>query len=242
MKKRHFFRVAILVVFLVVLGYAGCGVGDKVKRDRLWSDIDLSLYQFISFSRDTKANPNNIHPAMTTDYWELRSNFDHKLIVSAGDKCSKASNPQACTTEFDALRADHGFGDTICHTPPCGGYIVSNQGSNNQVWNTVDKLKEFLGTIDSKEEAVLLAEGHGFFASDAVSLNNAYWGVAYASPPPSYNGGVREIDGEYELVVRKYISLCSPWRENRYLIRIKPSGDLIILREQINEHYDGQGC
>jgi len=66
--------------------------------------------------------------------------------------------------------------------------------------------------------------------------------VAYASGPRPQHGGIRKIDGEYELIVQKTISLCSPRQENRYLIRIKPSGDLVILREQINERDDKARC
>ena len=213
----------------------------KVERDALWPDIDLSLYQSYA------TNWNNIHPATTTDYWELRSNVDHSISIAVGDKCLMASNLQDCTTEFDAIRTDSGFGNVI--DSGTRRYIVSNLGNDNRVWDTLDKLKEFLGMIDSKEEAILLAQGHGFFISWAVTRvgtnasNHQYWGaVAYASRSHPLDGGIREIDGEYELIVQKMISLCSPRQENRYLIRIKPSGELVILREQINERDDNKSC
>ena len=244
MKKNSLYWRVTLILFFVMMGCIPPG-GDDVDRDPLWPDIDLSLYQ--SYQIDW----NNVLPAMPTDYWELRSNFDTRTpivpSIIVGEKCSKASNPKVCMTEFDALRADSGFGSVICGgiIYSCQQYIVSNLGNENRLWDTLDKLKEFLGTIDSKTEALLLAEGHGFFTLSAVSRGNgttnqtskiSWGGVAYAFTPPSpLDGGVREIDGEYELIVQKTISLCSPRHNNRYLIRIKPSGDLVILREQINE-------
>ena len=239
MKKFFFYWRVTLILFLVVFG---CTPTDDVDRDPLWPDIDLSLYQSYPIGW------HNVLPAVPTDYWELRSSSDHKVSLTVGDKCSKAQNPQACTREFDTLRVDRGFGNPICrdaYVYPCEQYIVSNHGNDNRVWDTLDKLKEFLGAIDSKAEALLLAEGHGFFTFGAVSRGNgtrnqtsriSWGGVAYAfTPSPPLDGGVREIDGEYELIVQKTISVCSPRHNNRYLIRIKPSSELVILREQINE-------
>jgi len=239
-KKSLYWNVS-LILFFVMMGCIPPG-GDDVDRDPLWPDIDLSLYQSYPIGW------HNVLPAVPTDYWELRSSSDHKVSLTVGDKCSKAQNPQACTREFDTLRVDRGFGNPICrdaYVYPCEQYIVSNHGNDNRVWDTLDKLKEFLGTIDSKAEALLLAEGHGFFTLSAVSRGNgttnqtsriSWGGVAYAFTPSSpLDGGVREIDGEYELIVQKTISVCSPRHNNRYLIRIKPSGEFIILREQINE-------
>ena len=254
MKKISLYWNVSLILFFVMMGCITTG-DDDIYRDPLWPDIDLSLYQ--SYQIDW----NNVRPAMPTDYWEMRSRFGHtntQITVTVGDKCSKALDRQACTTEFDALRADSSFGNLICSDSTiywCQQqyYIVSNFGNENRIWDTLDKLKAFLGTIDSKEEALLLARGHGFFTSGAVSVGNRfganatngpYWGaVAYADmPAPPLHGGIREIDGEYELIVAKAISVCMPRQENRYLIRIKPSGDLVILREQINERDDDHPC
>jgi hypothetical protein len=247
MRKRIFLQIIALFFCFAVFS---CGTGlDNIRRDPLWPDVDLSLYHSPLYY-------SNVKLAMATDYWEVRSIFDHSPVSAIGDKCSKALDRQACTTEFDAIRVDSGFGNAVCNPEivyECKQYIVSNHGDSNRVWNTVDKLEEFLGTIDSKEEATSLASGHGFFTRWAVSAggagtnatNGQYWGaVAYARVAPSLHvhGGVREIDGEYELIVRKRISLCSPRQENRYLIRIKPSGDLVILREQINERNDDHRC
>lgn len=165
MKRFFLYWCMPLVFFLVAAGCPEVGT-DDIIRDPLWPDIDLSLYQSGLPFR-------NIRPS-TIDYWELRLIADHRVVVAVGDKCSKASNPQACVTEFDALRVDSGFGNAVCREPfyPCLEYIVSNQGDTNRIWNTLDKLKEFLGTIDSKEEALLLAEGHGFYTFWAVSISN----------------------------------------------------------------------
>ena len=222
MKKISLYWNVSLILFFVMMG---CTVTDDIYREPLWPDIDLSLY------RQYEVNWDNLKPSEEIDYWELRPISDHSAILKAGDKCKNATNRETCIAEFDALRTDSGFGE-ICYLRfSCIRYVVTNQGGNNRLWDTLEELKSFLGTIDSKEEAILLAEGDGFFISCAISGH-----------PSCFPGGIREIDGEYEMIVQKQISFCGPHQMNRYLIRIDTSTGLRVLREQISHRNDKTTC
>jgi hypothetical protein len=190
--------------------------GPEETRCSLWHDVNVSLYEVIPslFGSKLEArNWENVQLAKPTDYWELRG--PGGIIAKAGNKCKTAKNQEGCITEFDALNSDRGVGN-LCAQIPCYIYIVSNHGDSNIISNTLDGLKELLGTIDSKEEAIILATGYDF----------------YGDGENKEAGAIREIDGEYEMIVLKLVDPC-PLQENRYLIRIKLSGTLNILREQL---------
>jgi len=227
-------RLSILclgIVLISCLVVFGCVETDDVYREPLWSDIDLLLYQRELSLGNKALGWDDLAPANETDYWELRLLSNHFVEIKAGDKCKNATNRESCIMGFDAIRTDIGFGGSACHPLLCPHYIVSNQKEDNQLWSTLGRLKEFLGKINSSKKAVLLASGYGFQVECSIS-----------SHPSCYPGGIREIDGEYELIVAKTISLCHPYQSNRYLIRIKPSGELVILREQINHRNDKTSC
>jgi len=191
--------------------------GPEITRCSLWRDIEVSLHEVIpSFFRPAleARNWGNVQLAKPTDYWELKS--PGEITAKAGNKCKTAKNQEGCITEFDALNSYRGFGPS-CLPVSCFMYIVSNHGDSNIISDTLDGLKELLGTIDSKEEAIILATGYDF----------------YGDGEDKEAGAIREIDGEYEMIVLKSVDSCGPIQTNRYLIRIKPSGTLNILREQL---------
>ena len=193
-------------------------IGPTTTRCSLWQDIDLSLYEVIPSLLDSALNARNwenVQFSKTTDYWELRGPFG--IIAKAGNKCKTAKNQGGCITEFDAIGSNRGFGPP-CPPAPCSRYIVSNHGDSNIILDTLDGLKELLGTIDSKEEAILLVTGYEF----------------YGLGDNKEAGAIREINGEYEMIVLKSVSPC-PIQVNRYFVRIQLSGRLNILREQIYE-------
>ena len=161
--------------------------------------------------------------AKPTDYWELRGPLG--IVAKAGNKCKTAKNQEGCITEFDALRSYRGFVNRCIHEIPCYVYIVLNHGDSNIISDTLESLKELLGTIDSKEEAMLLATGYDF----------------YGDGEDKEAGAIRESDGEYEMIVLNLVDRCPP-QTNRYLIRIKPSGRLNILREQMYRRTTGVVC
>jgi hypothetical protein len=218
MKKGIFYKGVLLILFLTLVGCVCTiietnGVPPKEEYP-LWGDIALETFDVASSYNDL--NWMSVQPAEATDYWELwESGYDQPL-AKVGEKCSKATNVGDCVIAFDALRPNTGPSDPLCNSYLCRSvYIRSNQSDNNRLWDTTDKLKDFLGTINSKEEAILLARGYQFHVVPSEI---------------KFGGGFREIDGEYELIALKMVS--APDSIKRYLIRIKPSGELIVLREQ----------
>jgi len=235
------------IPFLLLLIGLGCDPTTsepEIRREPLWPDIDLTLYENVPklFEPALEArNWNNVNPAEPTDYWELRRD-DTVIIAKSGEKCKTATNRETCVTEFDAIRSKE--------TPLCSiaegchpYYIVANYGNIHRVseildWHTVPyptgptahpirylyrsaslkDTKNFLGTIDSKEEAILLALSVGHYGSNTRKED----------------GAIREVDGEYELIV---LTVDHPIphnveEEERLLIRFTPSGPAKYLRSQ----------
>ncbi|MFV8224453.1 hypothetical protein [Christiangramia aquimixticola] len=161
-----------------------------------------------------------INPNDPIDYFEIITYLDEILFsFSQGDLCAGAADVQDCINVFNSLIADGGF---VFGCPPAGCYTFIRQQMNgvNELITTDDQLKEFLGNIDSKGDALLWA-----------LANDYYW-----SPNNITDGAVKEGCSGYELVVRKIVSSCAPLQINRFHLRITPAGEIIVLDEEIIEY------
>ncbi len=216
------------IVSILLLSFVLSGCIDsrpKIKREPLWPDIDLSLYESVPDLREPTLTPAHIardwikvHPAEPVNYWEFR--FDETIIVAqAGEKCKTASDPNICVANFDAIKGAPNEGARCKISPPdfCSYAIVSNYGDTNHIWDSLEKLRAFFGEIDSKEEAILLAFGNGLYGSNT---NKA-------------EGAIREIDNEYELIILVHFRPIHDDEERRLLTRIDRSGVRRGLREHI---------
>ena len=223
MRKHISCQAMILLLFLVVSGCrVVCDPAPMGEETPIWNDIDLKAFTVTATYNDI--NWVNVQPTEASDYWELWERGYDQPLAKVGDKCSKSTDVAACITAFDALRSNVGPLDPLCNSYLCRPiYVVSNQGDNNRLWDSLEKLKDFLGTINSKEEAILLARGHQFHAAPSVDI---------------FSVGFRETDGEYELIALKMIGFGDPDKINRYLIRVRSSGELIVLREQIYQSFN----
>jgi hypothetical protein len=216
----------IISVLFFCLALSGCPIDfvPEIKREPLWPDIDLSLYESVPDLREPAQDALDwakVHLAEPVDYWELRR--DNTVIIArVGEKCKTASNLNACVTEFDATHEEGPNGEVlgVCdidHFYSCYPYIVSNHGNTNRTWNIRKNFREFFGDIDSKEEAILLAFVGGFL---------------YGSNVTKENGAIREVDSEYELILMAHRLSVHNITEERFFYRINRSGVFLLLRKQ----------
>lgn len=216
----------LIVTTLIICFLIGCGSNDPVRPDPepLWSDIDLSSYE-PTITRD----PASIKPSGTTDYWE----FYHAILPSGyyasfhvGVKCQNAKNQEKCISDFDTLRfleeeekGKKGF------LP----FIVSNTGDDSFRW---DSIGTFLGTIDSKDEAMMLIEsGNGY---------SFHWFYLTSKE----EGAIREIDDGYEIIALKGVGDCRQHGYtpiHRFLLHVARDGGIQVLREQVYRLDEGCG-
>ena len=153
-------------------------------------------------------------------FFQLREIFigeeNYIAVNQSGTLCEGAENEQACKTEFDDLVSDTGFG---WHGHPADSvyYLATNSKDSHETINTVEGVLDFLGTIDTKEDAILFARANDFF-----------W-----SADKKENGAIREVEDGYELVVTELVSLCTPLQSDRVLIHISSDGNVTELDREI---------
>lgn len=164
----------------------------------------------------------DLDPAMATDYWELNYvvanggyNNEEEIIIQKGILCDQAEE-SVCVKEFQELQPEFGFASG-CLPGLCFYYLKYQVNSQNHLVNSKDKLLEFLGTINTKEEALLWVRAHGY----RFGVNNIK------------TGAIKVTNSGFELIVLKTVSFCTPIQTNRYHLRIKPNGDIEILKEVV---------
>ena len=95
-------------------------------------------------------NLGGLNPTDPATYVELRfAGFGNgEVSSSTGSKCSEADDLDVCTTEFDGLTADSGFG-TGCLPGYCYYYLAINRGNENFVIVNSEEMLPFFGSIDA---------------------------------------------------------------------------------------------
>ncbi|WP_300441754.1 hypothetical protein [Christiangramia sp.] len=218
----------------------GSANGQKVSGTWSWNDIKGMLnedgetseyfHAFFNCEEDNsdcgefEAIPESsfyesIIPEEPVDFFEIVTYLDEIIYTfSEGALCVDAENTEECMSEFNALIAEDGF-VISCLPAGCYTFIREQTDGVNQLITTDEKLLEFLGTIDSKGDALLLA-----------MANDYYWNRNDVE-----NGAIRDICNGYELIVSKIVSFCAPLQIERFRLKITPSAEIIILDQEIIE-------
>lgn len=159
----------------------------------------------------------DVSPAVAYDLWELRRRMDgtpHE-VIGAGGTASRDEIDPALLEEFDAASPSSGFGHG-CLPGSCFFYFAGLDGTAIETADTVEEGVDFLGSIDSPEEAALVATIHGY-----------YWGQERET------GSVRRAGDGYELVVLRLVEVCAPVRTDRFRVRVSVSGRLSVLASEV---------
>jgi len=162
--------------------------------------------------------------ASNYDYWELRLQLggasEYNFIGAGGDQTRDQLSAEVITALENAT-AETGF-DVECMPAYCYKYIVSVRNGQIQVWNTTDALQQFLGQIDSAQEAALLAMAFGYYWDLNEGVN-----------------GIRETDSGYELVVLKLVKFCVPVRTDKFELLVLNNGELVVQNSEVWSKLDG---
>ncbi|SHF88640.1 hypothetical protein SAMN05444483_103103 [Salegentibacter echinorum] len=160
-------------------------------------------------------------PKDPVDYFEIVNYLDGIIYsFSQGELCLEAEDEEACIEQFNNLIPEGGF-VISCLPAGCYTFIRHQTAGVNELVTTDEELLEFLGSIDSKADALLLA-----------LANDYYW-----TENDIENGAIKETcDGAYELIASKIVSSCVPLQISRFHLRITTSGEIIILDEQVIEY------
>lgn len=203
-KRMRWWRVQVLLLA------AGAGCGDSP------TDIDdLDLDEFDALPVLENLDYGAVTTAEEYDYWVFRRAFEGSVGTPIAAVGSRESLPPEVQDELDATVTEEGFGPG-CPPGTCHQYIASVSGTSVRVWASVQDLVEFLGEVDTPEDAALLVHAHGY-----------YWAGEKES------GAVRAVTGGYELIALRLVNLCAPVQVDRYLLRVNLSGDLSIQATEV---------
>ncbi len=210
-------KVRILLSFMIIALTLSCEENEAI-------DVNLT-----SFEQITERFPfDNLQPAEGSEYWELNHHMDDKTetIASMGTLCAGSENPDECADAFQLITSGYGFGEG-CLPGTCFFYVKLQQAGEILLLKNKSEVRNFLGEINSKSDAILLAvaEGYGF------------------STEKKEAGAIREKGSSaYQLLVTKLVKSCSPIQTNRYLLEISRDGTLIIKQEEERYAYIKNGC
>ncbi|MCY1044512.1 ferritin-like domain-containing protein [Corallococcus sp. bb12-1] len=158
LRLRHLFSRALRTSLATPLVLAGCG-----------SSADLEGYSQITCDNGVPAL-SDLKISPPPDYVELRTLGDASeptnahTRTSSGQPCATATDVPACQTALANATTTEGFADTcqgfcpgvITHT-----FLVTTRGDEVKTHPTPEALRSLLGTVDTEEEAVLLAYASG---------------------------------------------------------------------------------
>ncbi|CAM4364833.1 ferritin-like domain-containing protein [Corallococcus exiguus] len=134
-----------------------------------------------------------------------------ELKASEGEPCATASNPQACLNQLDALDVTRGFPRICGYSMECAeGFLATTRGDEVATYTTADAVRALLGSIDTPEEASLLAYASGY---------------ALCSHPAYERGKVRALpDGTFSVVSIQDYDCETNVYETRHDLKVTQTG------------------
>jgi hypothetical protein len=176
---RRLFSRALRASLASPLVLAGCGGG-----------ADLTGYSAPACDEGFLA-VSGLSPAVPPDFVELRyisnaltggDSFTLQRRSSSGTACATASNRAACESALSNLSSQTGFRSS-CEELCSAYYIATTRGDEVTAHTTLEALKGFLGTIDTAQEAVLLA----FASNYNLSCSDLAQGAVRANGNGGFN-------------------------------------------------------
>jgi hypothetical protein len=216
--------LATLAAHAVACGDDGVHVGPPIDRSR-FSESVCGPNEYLS----------GVKPALAVDYLAIRyRSRDYTLVdasagttkvsLSLGTPCGGATDHAACTASLEALSAAPAFD----HSEPAdiGGLayqLVWTRGNHAGVVGTRDALLAFLGTIDSAQDAALVAQ---FVERHSLFCNT-----------PS----AQTTDAGVEVLTRTGYACGEGTAEREHILLIAPDGTATV-RETVIIAVGSPGC
>lgn len=194
-------------------------------------DLDSVTWEESAFEPISSLQPYEaVAPAYDFDYWELVWHAGEKgeefVHFRNGSICKDANDPMQCSFQFYYMdRSGAGF-DNGSKEPTSSYYFLrSNEQGYNKYWYTREELSVFLGAIDSKGDALLVAASNGyFFGKHDIKAS-----------------GIRKHQNGYQIICLKTVSNCAPLQINRVLVEVDQNARLTVLDEDVYLRED-QAC
>jgi hypothetical protein len=165
-----------------------------------------------------------LSPAVPVDFVQLRlilstSQISERVESSSGTVCATASNAAACEVTLRNLASQSGFRQD-CLQVCTAYYLATTRGDEVAAHTTVEALKGLLGTMDTTQEAVLLAfaEKYNFSCSDLG------------------RGAVRANgDGSFNVIATRGFACGADTAVTRFVLNVSPTGEVREVSSEVVE-------
>lgn len=186
------------------------------------SKISVNLDEFEQITQEYPYS--SVSTKESIDYWELISSSIPDALFSAGTKCANSSNEGECIYDFNATISENAGFNIGCPPGFCFMYIRYQNKDHIALVTTRDGVKEFLGEIDTKSDAILL------------TIANDY----HFSTTKKEIGAIKETKDGYEILVTKLVKFCTPIQTDRFLLKVSRNGVVKILKQEV--YSTSNGC
>lgn len=148
------------------------------------------------------------NPAVPSDYAAVMEQISLSVVSVIGEPCSGASDPATCEAALEQA-IGQGGGRPGTGQIPQEFFMVTTSGNEARRWSTRAEWLEFLGPIDTPQEAMIIAWYDGYsIGCDSI-------------------GAAPEGDG-FITVGTKMTSDCAPVETTQYELDVSRSGDVDI--------------
>jgi len=165
-----------------------------------------------------------ISPATPVAYAELRTTFTHdtsppRVVASLGTKCGDAPDAGACQAAFQAL-PDGGAFYEACFQICQQHSLATTAGATVRLIDTVEAWKDFLGPLDTAQEAALWAWSKGYSVQCGSNLSR---------------GAVRQTATGFEVIGTKGFACGPNTAVTQYVVAVSPDGGTKELAKTVLE-------
>ncbi|SEU13663.1 hypothetical protein SAMN05443639_10862 [Stigmatella erecta] len=207
------FLNALRLSLVSPLVLAGCG------------DEDLTGYTLPACEDDGLA-VSGLSPAAPVDAVQLRTRVstgnevvNTRATATEGTPCATASYPSACQSTLEGLAPASSF-HRICYDICSEYYLATTRGDDVTAHATLESLRGFLGTVDTPQEAALIAFAEGY----NLSCGNLK------------RGGVRtNADGSFSVIGTQGFACGEGTKVTRFILEVSPSGELKEVSRKVIE-------
>lgn len=220
-RLRRIFEAALKTSLLSSpLWLGSCGVLQPLFPGRIATD-DLTRVC------DPGAMVSDLSSPVIPDLIQLRSTSEFRdpeqgpsILASFGTACQTAADAEACLAALEALDPAEGFRNE-CLQLCVSHYLATTRGDEVEAIVTKERLRAFLGTVDSGNEASLLvfADGFDFTCNDR-----------------SFTGFRRVREGVFQVVAESGYACGEGTAVRRHLFEVTANGDVSELDSEVIEH------
>ncbi|HEY0305505.1 MAG TPA: hypothetical protein VGC44_11035 [Longimicrobiales bacterium] len=182
------------------------------------STLDIDDDDLTRLPNLEQLNYSGITPAQSHRYWELRESWGAggaDRVLGSGGQVPRSQLDSASITALNNTRPTSGFA-IGCLPAYCYKYVVAVNGTVH-AYTSAEALRQFLGTIDSVEEAALVA-----------LARNLYW----SGDDPAT--GFAAVSVGWEIVGLELVRSCAPVQTDRVHILVRRDGTIRELGREVH--------